>query len=234
MATTRKTIIFLVMLFAVLIFSASFFQKEIKSTIRTVDKEEKGTQDWKKLIYSEDSNDRQLAKKMVLDQYKDTIEYLITVADSPIKEGEYHDNYGTSRNIAIYLLGKLKAKEAISCLVSWLAPREGQKINLYSSWYDVYHSPAMYAMIDIGLPSVPVFANFLKEQDNAPIIIDNISIIAAIKGIPETKLLIDEMLKKEEEPKKKENLQKAQDLMNDPKELGWIENIVRSLQEKAR
>lgn len=220
MIKNRKNIILIMItIFMILILSSAFIQKETKN--------EKEEPDWKKLMVSDDGKERELAKQIILKQYRETVDYLISVVDSPVKEGESFWGSDTSRNIAIYLLGKLRAKEAVPEILNCLFPKPGQLVLFLPR---SFLSPAGYALIEIGLPSVPPLVDLLKKEKSVYSRGECIKVIVGIKGISETELLLENILKKETDQTKKENIKSAQDLMKDPKYKKIFENADKMAQ----
>jgi len=186
--------------------------------------EAKKAADWKTLIISDVEKDRMSSRRFVLDNRKQTIEYLLSVVNSPVEVGEEFYNYITSRNIAIYLLGKLRAKEAVEDLTKWLSPKPGQGMNIDEL---LMFSPAGYALVEIGLPSVSPIFDLLREEGNVALREQCIKIIVCIKGLPETELLLEDMLVKETVNSKKENLKAVQRLLKEPKFRKIVENVYK-------
>jgi len=213
----RNSIFAIIILCIVLIFSVAFSYNEKK--------DEKERPDWNILIKSDDEKERAMAKKIVSEQYNENVEYLISIVNEPLKENEEFYASNTPRNISFYLLGKLRAKKAVPALLDWLIPKTGQRqtideIQLFS--------PAGYALIEIGLPSVPPLVDLLKTSQNTFSREKYIKIIVAIKGIPETEFLFNNILAKETSPEKIENIKTALGLLKDLKYQKIFENAAKS------
>ncbi len=177
------------------------------------------TQEWEILIKSKDYDLRTAGRQMVLDQYNKTVQTLMDIVNSPVKESDQFYNYNTTRNTAIYLLGKLMAREAVPSLIKWIKPDPNRPEVISEA---LFFSPAGYALIDIGLSSIPPLAELLKNEikpDNREVYL---KIIVGIKGIQETQLLIDNMRSKEISQSRLLNLQNAQELLKDPKRQGMF------------
>ncbi len=188
----------------------------------------KKSQDWKNLIKSGTEDERTLARRIVLDNRKETIEHLLNVLNSPVAKGEQFNNYDTSRNIAIFLLRKLRAKEAVTDLTKWLIPKPGQSEVVSEPRM---FSPAGYALVEIGLPSVPPLVELLKSEGNARLLELYIKIIVAIKGVRETEILLEDMLVNETNSPKIENLKATQDLLKEPKYREIFENVYKKVNQ---
>jgi hypothetical protein len=211
-----KTIIMAAILAAALVFSASFAQKEQKA--------ENQTPVWEKLIASSDERERAAGRKIVMDQYNNTMGYLIALANRPVKLNPEADVYEPQRSMAIELLGKIRAKEAVNCIISWLVPRPGIMIE---SPKVRFFNAAGLALIEIGLPSVPPVAELLKNESNPYIQDEYLKIILAIKGRQETEMLLENMLTKEKDQIKIENIKAAQALLKDPKRQGVFNSAAK-------
>ncbi|MHC4867924.1 MAG: HEAT repeat domain-containing protein [Planctomycetota bacterium] len=178
--------------------------------------------DWKTLIVSDNPKDRTLADQLVEDTRKGTIEHLLCVVNSPVEPPEPFYNSMTSRSIAISLLGRLRAKEAVPALMRCLFPRPGQGVKV--SEPPVF-SPAGFALIEIGLPSVAPLIESLKSDKLPAYRRARIKIIVRIKGLRETELLLEELIAHETNGAKKDNLKVAQALLEDAKFLKILENL---------
>ena len=80
---------------------------------------------WQELIVDKNVAGRHRARALVLQQRTETINGLLAIVRTHVKAGEEFYNSTTPRNIAIYLLGELRATEAISELIQWLEPHQG-------------------------------------------------------------------------------------------------------------
>lgn len=183
--------------------------------------------EWKTLIRSEIEEDRVSAQHLVLNNRKDMIKYLVSVLDSPLRPHEEFYTSTTSRNIAIFLLGELRAKEAVTDLVKWLTPKPGQGLTID---FEPMYSPAGYALVKIGLPSVPPLLELVKSAPTPALREELLKIIVSILGEENTKILIVGALTKEISATKRDNLKAAMDLLTDPK----FENILRTCASKSQ
>jgi HEAT repeat protein len=188
--------------------------------------EDKKVPDWKTLIVSDIEKERTSALNVVLGNRRKTVEYLLLVVNSAVEEGEPFYSSTTSRNIAISLLGKLRAKEAVEDLTKFLTSKPGQTLFITEARM---FSPAGYALVEIGLPSVTHLVELLKSEGAAPLREQCIKIIVSIKGMPETELLLEDVLAKETDDSKRENLKAVQDLLKDPKFRKIVENVYKKI-----
>jgi len=189
--------------------------------------EAKKESNWKELIKSKEVKDRETAREILFNERKDTIDFLISVVNSPIKEGEDFNNFYTSRNIAMSLLGTFRAKEAVQALTQWLVPKPGQ---VMSADETSLYTPAGQALVEIGLPSVrPVIERLKQREDLYGYLFyyECIKVLVSIKGVPETEHLLESAIAKETDADKKENLQIALDFMKEPKRHSWLEDMYK-------
>ncbi len=183
---------------------------------------------WKELIKSDNDTERHSAEQMVLSERKDTINFLLSIVNSPLKEGEEFYISNTSRNIAMSLLGTFRAKEAVQALIPWLVPKPGQ--GQISSELRMF-SPAGEALFQIGLPSVNPLVDFIKSGD-AALREKCVSMIVYIKGVSETEFLFESAIAKETDATKKSNLQLALDIMKEPNKRSRLEDIYKRVNER--
>jgi hypothetical protein len=116
---------------------------------------------WCRLITSPDEEDRERGERMALMERAETVEYLLSVVESPVEEGEPFYISGTPRNTAIYLLGKMRAEEAVPVLMDWLLPKPGQNVSFVE---DLSFSPAGHALAEIGKPAVRPLADAIAKH----------------------------------------------------------------------
>jgi len=185
-------------------------------------------QDWRTLITSDNEKERMSAQRKWLIDRQETIEYLLSVIKTPIKDGEPFYSSTTSRNIAIFLLGKLRAKEAVTELTKWLIPKPGQSLVISE---EQMFSPAGCALVDIGLPSIPPLLELLKSEEASILREQCIKIIVSIKGLRETELLFEDVVSKETNTAKRENLKVAQDMLKDPKFREILWNVYKKINQ---
>jgi hypothetical protein len=188
--------------------------------------EEKDT-DWKALMISSDANERAAAREAVLEGRKETIGGLLAIVRSPVEEGEAFYDMRSPRGSAIFLLGKLRAKEAVTDLVGCLIPKEGQHVVL-DDFGLVIFNPAASALAEVGLPAVSAVVDVIrntKTTDMYGVREQCLRIIVAIKGLRGTELLFEDLVGRETDASKLKNLKAAQELLEHPKLRRGFENI---------
>lgn len=187
--------------------------------------EAKKESNWQELIKSEKTKDRESARDILFNERKDTVDFLLSIVNSPLKEGEEFYNYYNSRNTAITLLGTFRAKEAVKALTQWLAAKPGQSMTV-----DEIHlyTPAGAALVEIGLPSIiPVIERMKQGEDLYGYFFYNecIDVLVSIKGVQETEHLLESSIAKEADPEKKNNLQIGLEFMKEPERHAWLEDL---------
>ncbi len=218
----KKTFIFIIIIICI-----STFLTELSFSEKA--NEAKKENNWKELIQSEKTKDRETARDILFNERKDTIDFLISVVNSPIIEGEDYYNFYTSRNIAISLLGTFRTKEAVQDLVQWLAPKSGQSLTVDETHL---YTPAGRALVEIGLPSVMSIIERLKlGEDFYGYLFFNecTKVLVSIKGVPGTELLLESSIAKETDPEKKKNLQIGLEFMKEPKMHSWLEDMYKRI-----
>lgn len=103
------------------------------------------------LIASGDEQQRIGAKALLLKERGRRIRQLLSVVNAPLTVGEEFWNSTTRRNISIALLGDLRASEAVTALMKWLVPRQGQNLTLDEL---LMLTHASRALAKIGLPAL--------------------------------------------------------------------------------
>lgn len=184
-----------------------------------------GTQeqhDWKTLIRSHTEKERSLAHDLVLGDRKETVQHLLSVVNRPVEPGEPFYASSTSRNVAITLLGELRAAEGVWDLASWLSPKAGQALTRVEM---MMFSPAGEALVKIGLPSLQALAQVLKSDPRRELREQCLKMIVQIKGLRGTELLVEDLVSVETDQKQKENLEAAQNVLQEPKFRNTLEKL---------
>ena len=117
------------------------------------------TKEWMKLLVSDNKTEREQVMRASFIDRKEKIEYLISVAESPLRKGERFYDMSTARNIAIHLLGEMRAKEAVLALIDNLLLKEGQD-GVASERFVA----AEEALVKIGLPSIPALIQVIEKH----------------------------------------------------------------------
>jgi len=152
--------------------------------------------DWQSLVVSTDERERIASRKAALEERKETVDALLAIVRSPVEKEEAFYNTFTPRNIAIFLLGKLRAKEAVPELIEFVTPKPGQGTVI----------EATEALIQIGLPSVPAFLEKLQAGQTPLKREQCVRALVAIKGLSETEHLIEDRMTDASSTQEKENL----------------------------
>ncbi len=194
--------------------------------------------DWRALIISGEEAHRIRSEQIVLVERGEEIDFLLSVLTAPVKKGEPFYSSTTSRNIAMRLLGEMRAKEAVPDLVDWLVLKEGQGSAISEL---MIFSPAGYALAEIGLPSVPPLLQIIQEKGcssaeapekilegvhvrykrkpgarMSPLGDQCLKIIVRIKGVDQTGFSLQRAIEGESDETKKQNLESALELLRAP------------------
>jgi HEAT repeat protein len=110
-------------------------------------------------LLSEQSRTRDQAVDNVLKGRKSVIEQLVPLID-PANAKKYSDQ---TRSAAAYLLGELRAVEAVPVLSKALADSPGPKVITDMSRYD---APVWTALFKIGRPAVPAMIENVETSDD--------------------------------------------------------------------
>ena len=167
--------------------------------------------DWKTLVTSEKESEREAGRKSVLEERSRYIDDLLEIVRSDVAQGEQFYLSNTTRNIAIYLLGKFRAEEAVPDLISWLAPREGQVEKISE---EVYLPPAGMALVEIGLPAVgPLRKKIEQEGVESRLGMECLKTMYKIKGAAETQRLLKKAVQQEKDTTKRKRLEVALEML---------------------
>jgi hypothetical protein len=218
----KKTFIFIMIIICISTFLTKLGFSEKSNEAKNENK-------WKELIKSEEVKDRELARGILFNERKDAIDFLLSIVNSPLKEGEeFYDSYNT-RNTAIYFLGTFRAKEAVQALTQWLVAKHGQGMTVDEQGLFV---PAGSALVEIGLPSVkPVIDRLKQGEVEYGYLFYNecLKVLVCIKGISETENLIESAIAKETDSEKKKNLQFGLEFLKDPERRTWLEDLYQKI-----
>ena len=110
-------------------------------------------------LLSQDSRIRDQAVDSILQDRRSIINKLIPLID-PANTKKYSDQ---TRCAAAYLLGMLRANEAVPVLSRALENEPGRKLIFDISRYDV---PVWTALVRIGRPAVPTMIENIETSDN--------------------------------------------------------------------
>ncbi len=126
-------------------------------------------------LRSEERRTRDTTVDAILQDHSATVEQLIPLID-PAKAKEYSDE---TRCAAAYLLGKLRAVEAVPVLSRALADEPGPKTRSDLSRYDV---PVWNALVRIGRPAVPAMIENIETSDHRMLRIGSLDVLNHVLG----------------------------------------------------
>jgi len=121
--------------------------------------EEEQVSEYVKMLSAEDSREMNRGVDGILRDRKLLVEQLIPLVD-PANAAKYKDK---TRCAAAFLLGELRAVEAVPVLSKALAKEPGRKLIYRISRFD---SPVWLALVKIGRPSVPAMIENIENSDH--------------------------------------------------------------------
>jgi len=158
-------------------------------------------------LLSQDAKTRTTAVDDLLAERQGTITNLIALIQdrSPNSQWLFWDS---SENLAIRVLGEMRAVEAVPVLVKWAAPPEGgyKVLNLGIS---PYNSPAAQALVKIGKPAEPALLEVAKKSPQKMIWSISLIILQEIEGPKCLEVILEDAIAKETEAAAKANLQEG-------------------------
>ena len=199
---------------AVLIIAVLLLLSWLRPTGALTDGGEVEESGWVRLVTSGDESERWHAHRAAAAHRQADIDALLAVVRSPVREGEPFFDYSTPRNTAIRILGIVRAEEAVPDLMEWLDSHEGQS-RVYGEL--LMFSPAGYALVEIGLPSVPPLLEKLKAVGMSRPGLECLKILVRIKGADEAEFTLKKAIETESDQLRKRNLKAALKKLRDPK-----------------
>lgn len=155
-------------------------------------------------------NERLSAMEKLLALRERTIDKLIAILNQPVKKGENWLSSSSPRNLAMDILGEMRAEQAVPHIVLWLWPQEGQYA---ASSRRSYFSPAGFALIKIGKPAVSVLLEVIATQGNTGALGKKryaiTRILHEIEGKDGAKFVLGNALEAESDPQRRERLEAA-------------------------
>ena len=145
-----------------------------------------------------------LAEHELLRRRGEAIEALINIVRSPIEKGERFTG-DTPRNIAIRLLGELRASEAAWELSSFIYPTGDHAREIRGA----FTGPAPSALVKIGLPSVETMAQRIEGCTFAPATHGYALVMGRILGYTEAAAYLQNRLAKSATDQEKKSLEAA-------------------------
>jgi len=156
-------------------------------------------------IRSPNLAERGKGKSSIVQERQQRIAGLLAVVNMPVAAaGEFFGNESSTRNIAIYLLGHMRSKEAIPTLLAWLVPREGQSDGLFQGGH---LTPAASALVEIGLPAAHQALQELKNEGMSHRGAQCLMIAVTVMGPDGVKRELEVAIRVETNAEKKEKLQ---------------------------
>lgn len=126
-------------------------------------------------LLSKEMRTRDRAVDAILRDRKSVIEQLIPLID-PVNAKKYSDE---TRSAGAYLLGELRAVEAIPVLSRALANPPGR---LFIDDLSRYDAPVFSALVKIGRPAVPAMIKNLETSDHKMVRIHSLDVLNHVLG----------------------------------------------------
>jgi len=165
-------------------------------------------------ITSNQEKEREGAVRFILDRRKELIKSLIPIID-PVNSKNYKDE---SRAVAAYVLGEIRAVEAVPVLSTALADEPFSDV-VFRKGINPYYASVVNALVKIGRPSVPAMIENLKTTDNKKVMSDSVMILSQVLGGKQRVLtLVGKLIKNESDQTAKLRLKKVN---------SWIEENVK-------
>lgn len=140
-------------------------------------------------LQSKDARARDRAVDAVLEDHKRMVKALIPLID-PANADRYSDE---TRCAAAYLLGQLRAVEAVPVLSKALADPPGPWLITDSSRFD---APVWHALVRIGRPAVPAMIRNIETSDHRMLRIRSLGVLNHVLGGKRRLLELLDRLKK--------------------------------------
>jgi len=158
-------------------------------------------------LLSQDAKTRITAVDDLLAERQGTITNLIALIQdkSPNSQWLFWDS---SENLAIRVLGEMRAVEAVPALVKWATPPAGGFKNV-SAQIGPGTSPAAQALVKIGKPAEPALLEVAKQSPQKMIWSISLSILQKIEGPKCLEVILVDAIAKETEAAAKANLQEG-------------------------
>lgn len=156
------------------------------------------------LLRSRSSAERLRARALIVEARRQTLGELLTIIRAPVDEGEPFYISGTRRNLAVDLLGRLRAKEAVPELVDILLPKPGHSTDTSRL---MFFGHAGYALVRIGLPSVAPVLERLKTLERWGDRDPYLRVLVAVEGAAGAEERLRQSIEREPAGKTRENLQ---------------------------
>lgn len=141
------------------------------------DKDKDKDGEMEKIVAGLESNEEQTRDQSVvaiLAQRKAVIERLIALIGA---EGKRSDE---TRSAAAYVLGQLRAVEAVPALSKALAnPPKERRLTTDITRYD---APIFTALVEIGRPAVPAMIENIEATDNAALVRNSLDVLCHVLG----------------------------------------------------
>ena len=159
-----------------------------------------------KAIRSDDLSERTEALVHILKLRARLIDGLSEIAAGPVEHPDPFTGDNSKRNIAIYLLGKMGAEEAIPVLLENLEMRRGQLPGMRLQLMVV---PAHAALAEIGPPALPHLLEQIREKYPTSLSIRCLQVLLSIEGSEKAAITLANAIQSEDSEEGRKRLEAA-------------------------
>ncbi len=158
-------------------------------------------------IRSAEEHARVRAANELIKVHAEAIDRLIAILDRPTSPSNEWLNPTTPENLAIRVLGEMRAAKAVPTLIPWLGPPEGGHF-IYGD-IPPGGSPAGMALAAIGKPAEAPLINVLRRSPKTPAWEHSLAVLQKIEGRAVLLVILKEAVTAEKYPEAKSNLAEA-------------------------
>jgi hypothetical protein len=158
-------------------------------------------------LMSQDQKTRMSAHDELLAERQRSIRSLIALIEKKSPDSRWLE-LDSSENLAIRVLGEMRAVEAIPTLVKWATPPKGG-YNIFNLGVSPSNSPAVQALVKIGKPAEPALLEVVKQSPQREIWSISLIILQKIEGPKCLEVILEDAIAKETDAAAKTNLQEG-------------------------
>lgn len=159
-----------------------------------------------KAVHSSSPAERLNALVMTVDFRRQLISEMISVLNEPVEFDSDWLDPNASYNVAISVLGELRAAESVQHLIKWLRPQAKQGFVYIRP---IRFSAAGFALIKIGKPAVPALIKLICDEGDQISINTLSGILVEIEGKDVAVFLLQQALRGEGSPSSKQHIDAA-------------------------
>lgn len=166
-----------------------------------------------KAVHSSSPAERLNALVMTVDVQRQLISEMISVLNEPVEFDSDWLDPKASYNVAITVLGELRADESVQHLIKWLRPQNKQG---FCYPHPIRFSAAGFALIKIGKPAVPALIKLVCDEGDQISINTLSGILVEIEGKDVAIFLLQQALGREANPSSKQHIDAALKVLQKP------------------